>query len=145
MEILIAILVVLFVYTPASKYSKYEEYVLAMKAQPLIPALKTFLIYAVPISEILAVILMATNKFRMLGLYFTLGLLVTFTAYISLVQLNYYGRIPCSCGGVIKTLSWKGHLFFNLFFITVTSIAIWLQRNIQKYEKNPTNLRFNAG
>ena len=134
-EILVAILVILFVYTPASKLMKFHEYQLAMDAQPITAALRTFVLYAVPISEILAVILMAIPKFRKVGLYVTLGLLLTFTGYITLIQMNYYGRIPCSCGGVIKSLSWTQHLYFNLTFITINIIAIWLHSNIAKNER----------
>ncbi|WP_442892031.1 hypothetical protein [Chryseobacterium sp. VD8] len=32
--------------------------------------------------------------------------------------------MPCSCGGVIKNLTWPQHLIFNLFFVVITSLAI---------------------
>jgi hypothetical protein len=111
----------------------FHEYVLSMRAQPLQHWLSSFLTYAVPISELIAVVLLISGKFRKQGLYLSLGLLLIFTGYISLVQLNYYGRIPCSCGGVIRYMTWNQHLFFNLFFIAITGIAIWLNKTNYKH------------
>ena len=133
LEICTALLIILFVYTPASKLMTFHEYVLSMRAQPLQHWLSSFLTYAVPISELIAVVLLISGKFRKQGLYLSLGLLLIFTGYISLVQLNYYGRIPCSCGGVIRYMTWNQHLFFNLFFIAITGIAIWLNKTNYKH------------
>jgi len=132
LELFIAILVILFVYTASVKLMKFEENVLAMKAQPLVPWLQSFLIFGVPGSEIIAVIFMAIPKFRKLGLCLTAALLFFFTGYVVLVNLNYYGRIPCSCGGVIITLTWQQHLLFNTFFIIISIGAIWLENQIQR-------------
>ncbi|WP_407637169.1 MauE/DoxX family redox-associated membrane protein [Daejeonella oryzae] len=60
----------------------------------------------------------------MLGLNFSLFLLIQFTIYIILIMLNVFGRIPCSCGGILEEMSWGQHLVFNLFFLLLTIIAI---------------------
>lgn len=129
LEFFVAILVILLIYTAASKLLNFHEHTKAMRAQPLLPALQTFLIYAVPLSEILAVVLMVIPVTRKIGLWLTLGLLTVFTGYIILVQLNFYSKIPCSCGGVIRTLSWGEHLVFNVCFILISIAAIWLNRH----------------
>jgi hypothetical protein len=41
-----------------------------------------------------------------------------------LVKLLVFGRIPCSCGGLISSLSWTQHLFFNLFFLLANAIVL---------------------
>lgn len=145
LEFLIACLVLLFIYTATAKLIKFEDFKLAMGAQPIIPGLKTLLVYTLPPVEILVVVLMATNKFRKIGLWASLGLLLVFTGYIILIKLNYYGRIPCSCGGVIKSLDWTEHLFFNLFFTTVNIGAILLHRNITKQGLNNGPMKYTVG
>jgi len=144
LEILIAALVILFIYTPVSKLMKIERYISSMKAQPLYPAFRNFLIYALPAAEFITVIILAIPKYRKIGLYISLAMLIAFTGYISLIQLNYYGRIPCSCGGVISALEWKGHLFFNLYFISINVWAIWINRKIEQNIKKDQQLRFSA-
>ncbi|MFX1707216.1 hypothetical protein PV783_24825 [Chitinophaga sp. CC14] len=145
LEIFIAILVILFAYTASIKLLKFEENVMAMKAQPLVPWLQRFLIYGVPISEIVAIILLAIPRFRRIGLFFTAGLLFCFTGYVVLVNLNYYGRIPCSCGGVIRSFTWQQHLAFNSFFIIIAIAAIWLENRTSKHQSGRTNTSYSEG
>ncbi|MET3877762.1 MauE/DoxX family redox-associated membrane protein [Chitinophaga sp. OAE865] len=145
LEILIAALVILFIYTPVSKLMKVDRYISSMKAQPLYPSFRNFLIYALPAVEFITVIILAIPKYRKIGLYISLAMLITFTGYISLIQLNYYGRIPCSCGGVISALEWKGHLLFNLYFVAINIWALWINRRIELNIKKGKPLRFSAG
>ncbi|SEW51592.1 MauE/DoxX family redox-associated membrane protein [Chitinophaga arvensicola] len=143
-ELCIAMLVILFVYTASIKLMKFEEHSLAMKAQPLLPWLQNFLIYAVPFSEIIAVILLAIAKLRRVGLFLTTALLISFTGYVVLVNLNYYGRIPCSCGGVISSFSWQQHLVFNMFFVIISVVAIYLDYQIDKNDNKKQNLGYSG-
>jgi hypothetical protein len=62
----------------------------------------------------------------MVGFYLSALLLIIFTGYIALVLLNYFGRVPCSCGGVIRTLGWGLHLIFNVFFLLLSFLGIYL-------------------
>lgn len=145
LELLIAALILLFVYSPASKLLKFEDYQLAMDAQPLIPWFRSLLVYALPISELLVVVMMAMPKLRKIGLLSSLALLVTFTIYIILIKVNYYGRIPCSCGGVIKDLSWTEHLYFNISFIIINIAALWLFYKVSKSEDQQQNMNYSTG
>lgn len=137
LEILIATLVILFVYTPVSKLMQMDRYIASMKAQPLDPGFSHFLVYALPAAELMIVVILAIPRYRKTGLYLSLGMLIIFTGYISLIQINYYGRIPCSCGGVISALEWKGHLFFNLYFIVANSWALWIYHRMEQHNKRP--------
>lgn len=145
LELFSASLVILFVYTASIKLIKFEENALAMKAQPLVHWLQNLLIFGVPFSEIIAVALIAVPKWRRIGLYTTLGLLLCFTGYVVLVNLNYYGRIPCSCGGVIGSLTWQEHLVFNSFFIIICISAIFLDRHITNRENQSSEVKFSNG
>jgi hypothetical protein len=75
------------------------------------------------------------------GLWASLFLLTLFTGYIILIKLNYYGTIPCSCGGVLKDLTWTKHLFFNLFFMGISIVGILLERRgLQSRQFNTMSL-----
>jgi hypothetical protein len=43
-------------------------------------------------------------------------------------MLAYAKHLPCSCGGVIKKLTWPQHLAFNIFFLLIAMTGIILQR-----------------
>jgi hypothetical protein len=55
-------------------------------------------------------------------------LMSLFTIYTILVLSHFYDYVPCSCGGVIRRLTWPQHLFFNLFFVALSTLGIILQR-----------------
>lgn len=126
LELIIMGLVFLFVYTPVNKLMKFQEYKLSMKAQPFAPGFSTFLTYAVPAAEFIAVILLILPLTRKAGLYVSMFLMTLFTGYIGLVQLNYYHKVPCTCGGIISSLTWNEHLLLNIFILLLTGIGIWL-------------------
>jgi putative oxidoreductase len=44
--------------------------------------------------------------------------MLLFTFYI-LYMLLFEKHLPCSCGGVLKEMTWKQHLVFNLFFTAI--------------------------
>lgn len=87
-------------------------------------SIANILVWAVPFIELLAGGLLIFLKTRLAGLYASLLLLMSFTVYIGLVMINVFGRIPCSCGGILNHLNWEQHLTFNLAFMLLTSTAI---------------------
>lgn len=144
LELMIGSLVTLFSYMAFIKIKKFEEFKLSIDAQPLAVGLKSFLIYAVPTSLIIAVILLAIPKLRKFGLLTSLALFIFFNGYIALIQLNYYGVIPCSCAGISHQWSWMKQFYFNLGYITITGISIWLENNINKIEHKRKSMRYSA-
>nr|MBC7614376.1 hypothetical protein [Pseudopedobacter sp.] len=78
------------------------------------------LAYAIPILEIALVLLLLIPRYRKLALWLSIALLSAFTIYIILIKLFLFGRIPCSCGGIISGMSWTQHLIFNLFFLIIS-------------------------
>jgi hypothetical protein len=38
-------------------------------------------------------------------------------------MLLFTPKLPCSCGGVLKNLSWKEHLMFNFCFTAIAFIG----------------------
>lgn len=125
-DILISLFILLFIYTATSKLINFSDTVKSMHNQPLNRGLANFLIYAVPVSELIIVLLLVFNKTKLLGLYLFTGLMIIFTGYVALVLINYYDRIPCSCGGLMKEIGWRSHLYLNITFCLLGGIAIYL-------------------
>ncbi|MBS1605323.1 MAG: hypothetical protein JST42_21845 [Bacteroidetes bacterium] len=64
------------------------------------------------------------------GYLLSFVLLLLFTAYILLMfLLSPY--LPCSCGGLIESLSWRQHVFFNVAFMGI-SLLLFFDKNKKK-------------
>lgn len=124
------LLIVLFTYTAFSKWLNLHLHLYAMRNQPFSRLVNDFLAYALPVVEMITVVLLVLNSTRLMGLYISLLLMSLFTAYISAVLLNFFGRVPCSCGGVIEQLGWMEHLVFNIIFLLISIAAIRLHKHI---------------
>jgi putative oxidoreductase len=81
------------------------------------------LAWLIPSLELVVVLLLFFEQTRKSGLYASLLLLVLFTSYLVYMVL-FVADLPCSCGGVLNKMSWKQHIFFNLFFIAINLFAI---------------------
>jgi len=122
----------MFIYAAVSKLMNYRIFILQMDRQPFPDKYTHLLVWSVLSSEILAAVMMMTLSLRRIGLFFATGLMVCFTVYIILVKLNYYGVIPCSCGGVIARFSWTQHLIFNLIFVAIGIVGIYLEQQFRR-------------
>jgi putative oxidoreductase len=121
-EICSALLILLFIYTGASKLLDMERFVSEVNNQPVPGSLKPFLAWGLPVLEIIIAICLLFDRWRSIGFFGSMTLMFLFTAYTALVLLRVFNRIPCSCGGVIRQLTWPQHLVFNIFF---SFIAVW--------------------
>lgn len=86
------------------------------------------LAWLVPFFELLACGLLLFPRYRKAGLYASAGLMSCFTVYIG-AMLLMGGHLPCSCGGVISSFSWRQHLLFNCVLLVLSLIAIRLLKN----------------
>lgn len=112
-----------------------------MLNQALPESLKEILVWAVPAIELFTAALLLFNKTKLGGTLLSLFLLISFTIYIALVQFNFLSRIPCSCGGVIGSLSWEQHFVFNMLFILLAATAI-LSNNEASYTNSFNKILF---
>ena len=117
--------IVLFVYAAVSKLIDFENFQIQLAQSPLLSAYAGFISYAVIIAEILIVLLLGIKRTQQIGLYASYGLMLAFTVYIYLI-INYSDFVPCSCGGILEKLGWTEHLIFNLVFVGLAVIAIYL-------------------
>jgi hypothetical protein len=136
-EILSSLLILLFVYASVSKWLDFKTFIGQMDNQPFPNELTPVLVWLIPCSEILISLFLMFSKTQQLGFYAALVLMLLFTVYTALVLLNVFGRVPCSCGGVIEKLNWNQHLVFNLFFVGVALTGIILKR--KELVKRPYN------
>ncbi len=128
------LLILLFTYAGFSKLFAYALFVHDMQKQPLPGWLAGVLTIAVPLVEIGAAALLVAERTRKAGLFLSVVIMLAFTVYTALILSFFFGKIPCSCGGVIRSLTWGQHLWFNLFFLAVAGTGLVLKR------KNNTTL-----
>ena len=132
-EITCALLIFLFIYTGVSKLLDYQTFRRQLSQSPFITSYATLLAWALPISEIVIAGMLCFNRSRLAGLYGSFFLLCLFTFYLTaMLQLSY--TIPCSCGGVLQSLSWQSHIILNIFFILLATAGTLL------YPKTGNNL-----
>jgi putative oxidoreductase len=85
------------------------------------------LAWAIPLAEIVIAVALIIGKTRKTGLYGSLGLMTLFTIYVIYV-MSFKAKWPCSCGGMIRDLTWPQHLVFNLFFVAISVIGLWIMK-----------------
>lgn len=127
LEIIVALLILLWVYATLSKLLDYQSFVRQLNGSYLIKGNGKVFSILLPTMEFLIVALMVFSRTRMIGLIASFALLVIFTVYIIYI-LNFAPAIPCSCGGIISKLSWTEHLVFNFGFLILNFIGLILLR-----------------
>nr|WP_067055221.1 MauE/DoxX family redox-associated membrane protein [Mucilaginibacter sp. L294] len=131
-----ALLILLFAYATVSKLADFTLFRHEMYNQNFPPEVAGALVFVVPFAEIATIALLLTEKWQWAGLVLSAILMAVFTGYIGLVLAGYWQRLPCSCGGVLKNMSWRGHFVFNLFFLAISLAAL-----AQQYKGKAENLR----
>ena len=127
-ECISALLILLFVYASLSKFLDWKTFYGEMHNQPLPKSWTPFLVWIVPCSEVAISVSLVFERTRLLGFYASLLLMGLFTIYTGVILLHFFPYIPCSCGGVIKRLTWRQHLVLNLFFVSLSVVGIVIQR-----------------
>lgn len=132
-KVLYVILIFVYIYTATSKILDMKTTMGSMNNQPFDNRFTPALIAFVLIAEYATSFLLLFDKTRRIGYWTSLGMMILFTGYVGLVLGNYYDRVPCSCGGIINTLSWTQHLVLNLMLIVMSILGLM----ITKKQKHP--------
>lgn len=136
-DIISGLLLLLFLYTSLSKLADYETFKNVLSASPLLKPAAGIIAWLLPVTELMIVVLLFIPAVRLKGLYASFILILLFTLYL-IYMLSFTPNLPCNCGGVLKLLSWKQHIFFNLFFILLSLTGILLyKRNKSKRSDCP--------
>lgn len=125
LQILRIILIILFSYTAYHKLIDLDFFRQTLMKSTLIEEYQIdFLLYFVPIIELLTIFLLIAEKY-IFGLYMSLLLMLTFTIYL-IVMNNFSFYKGCSCGGIFNELSYFEHIAANISFILISLIGIFL-------------------
>src|SRR6218665_3215218 len=121
-ETVSSLYILLFVYTAISKLLDFENFSVQLGQSPLLSAFAGLFAWIVPATELFIAFLLISKKWRLIGLFLALCLMVMFTAYIYII-LNYSSFVPCSCGGILEKMGWTEHLVFNIIFMALAAVA----------------------
>lgn len=133
-EIIAALLILLFLYAAFSKLLEFRTFVAELDEHPLFRDRAVSIAVLIPAVEILTAVCLFIPATRRWGLWESLALMSVFTLYIG-AMLAFDSHLPCSCGGVLQQLSWKQHFIFNIGFMLLALGGVLLQRRISKPEK----------
>jgi putative oxidoreductase len=128
LEVIVSLLVLLFLYASISKFLDFKTFIKETNNQPLPNSWTPYLVWGIPFTEIAIVLSLLFEPTRLPGLYGSLVLMGLFSIYAIIILLHAFPYIPCSCGGIIKRLTWRQHLVLNLFFVGMAITGIILQR-----------------
>ncbi|MBO9684361.1 MAG: hypothetical protein J7502_17130 [Flavisolibacter sp.] len=129
-----AIFIFLFTYTALSKLFDFTSFKNVLHQSPLIGKMSLIVAWALPLIELATSVLLFFQRSRLVGLYVSLALMIVFTVYL-MYMILFTPNLPCSCGGVLKQMTWQQHVWFNLFFTGLAAFSIWLTR--QKSQQEP--------
>ncbi len=133
MKVKIIVLLLLCLWIPVSvdKLLNFEVFRSGILRQPFADNLGYILSYMLPVLEVLTVVVVLLPKLRFYGFLLSTVLMTAFTAYIGMALAGAWEKLPCGCGSVISSMSWKQHFFFNLFFLVISGYGLYIT-NIQR-------------
>lgn len=137
-EIIAGLLVFLFLYASLSKLSDINFFTNQLHRFPFIKEFSGVIAWLIPLSELLVVAMLLIPGNLMRGFFLSTLLLSLFTIYLFIMLLIKHDKLPCSCGGVLKYLSWGQHILFNIVFILLALAGIWTEKIYKQYQLSET-------
>jgi hypothetical protein len=119
----------LFLYTAYSKTIEHEKFLKGLARFKVFGPSAVYISWLVPFAELLISVLLIIPGTSKWGLYSFTGLMGIFTLYIISVLVWAKGHLPCHCGGAIEKLSWTQHIWFNLGFIALAILGLFLSNS----------------
>lgn len=127
--VITGIIAALFFYAAYSKLIDYDKSSNEMHNQVFPSFVSSILTWLIPAIEIILMLGLLFPITRIKALWASLVLLILFTSYIGIAMTGIFGRIPCSCGGILENMSYGTHFIFNLCFIAVALLGILIENN----------------
>lgn len=128
-EVIIILFIVLWLYTGLNKILDYKSFKTQLEKSPFVERFATLISWTLPTTEMLIAATLVYKRTKLLGLYLSYTLMLLFTGYIWLM-LRYAYDLPCSCGGILASMSWQEHLIFNTTMTLLVVLAIVAQTQI---------------
>lgn len=117
-----ALMVFLLGYTSLIKLLSTDYFQNTMAQNSLLAPHSDWLAWVIPLTELAIVILLVIPRTRRSGLLACTLIMFLFTGYVGYMLLMK-SSLPCTCGGVLQSMSWKQHFHFNLLFTLLSLIA----------------------
>lgn len=122
--VIAAILAALFSYAALLKLTDLSQFRAQLENQVLPEGFSDLLVWLIPGAGLLICLLLVFQTTRFAGLCASTIVLSLFSTYMALVLLDFFDRVPCSCGGILGTAGFEVHLAFNLFFLALSLMGI---------------------
>ena len=127
LELIVGLFILLFVYTGTSKFLDFANFSHVLGRSPLIGGMAPIVAWGLPLTEFAIATLLFFPRTRKLGLWASFAIMLVFTGYLT-YMIYFTPDRPCNCGGVLKQMTWKQHLVFNIFFTLLALAGLWLSR-----------------
>jgi hypothetical protein len=121
-EIAAILLILLFTYASVSKLLDYQKFRVQLGQSPVFTSISALIAWIIPSIELIVALMLSTLRLRQAAFYLSLSLMTMFSTYIIII-LNYSEYIPCSCGGILQDMGWRGHLIFNIIFLGIAIVG----------------------
>lgn len=120
---------VLFLYTAISKVLEHDSFVFDLSRDPMIgKTTAVILSVALPLVELAVATLLFIPKTQKYALWMTVALMSAFTIYVRWMLHNPTRH--CTCGGVLRQMSWRQHLCFNIVFTILSMTALLIHASL---------------
>jgi len=123
----------LFAYTAYAKIIDHDRFLHGLTRVHLISGFAVLISFLVPVVEVLVVILLIIPRTLKIGLSLFTLIMSAFTIYI-ISAMIWEPKLPCHCGGAIEKLSWGQHIWFNIAFIFLASMGLWLIKSSKTFK-----------
>lgn len=120
----------LYMYTAKSKLDTMADFIKGIRRIPFAGQYAELIGWSIPIAEgLLAIgLIVPWQRLQRISLVTSTIMMGIFTIYIGLM-MAFVEKMLCRCGGVIESLSWPEHLFFNLLWLGAGVWAIKQNKN----------------
>jgi hypothetical protein len=130
-DIIAHLFIILFLYTGIAKLMEFDVFQEQLYDSPIVGFAADLVAWGLPIIEFIVTIGLFIPKYRLRGLYAAFILMILFTTYVGIL-LSIDTELPCSCGGIMKDLSWQAHLVVNSALIGLAFTGIILAKKIKR-------------
>lgn len=133
-------IILLFAYAALNKLFLFDVYLYDLGRSPFIGFATPVLSVLIPSVELTLSVMLIFQRTRALALPGSFILMLMFTLYVGAIIAFTTGGMPCTCGGLIKELSWRQHFVLNISYTVIALYAWFLNKKIQKGESDTDRL-----
>lgn len=122
-EVLVALLFLLYLFAGVLKIATFEQYIIDMRSQRLSKELVWAATYVLPFFHLALAGLLIPAKTRRIALWLSTGLMLIYTLYIAGMYFEWIAHRPCSCTGITRNMTWGQQFWFNIAFLALSAMA----------------------